>query len=159
MKQFAIKTKNNKSNKNTKGKSNSKSVVKVTPKKKPVIMHLFYMTENAIDCVQLVTGIAEEDGMTVDVWEDMSIATIEYSANEGIDFEECDVDSFDSESDIEFVQSHNIKTIYQVTLVDSLKEKAGRFFQTIIDTNGGFFCSDTDDFEPVFDKEELKQWI
>lgn len=151
MKQFGSK---NKDKKNT-----GKSVVKATPTKKPMKMQLFYMTTNDINCKQVLEGIEEQEGMSIDVWESMGIATIEYSANEGIDFEECDVESFDSESDMEFVKQHEIKTIFQVTLVDTLKDKAGKFFQKIIDTNGGFFCTDSDDFEPIFNKGELEQWI
>lgn len=156
--------------KTTKDKSKSKSVgvkkvnkgskasSKVVAVKKPVIMNLFYMATEEYTCKQVVAPVVEEKGMEIQVWPELGIASIEFEESSSIDFQECEIESFDSDSDIEFVKDHGIKAIYEVTMDEAGKSKAAKCFLSIIQANGGFFCTDSDDFAPIYNKEELEKW-
>jgi hypothetical protein len=137
-----------------KGKSSGKAEVV----KKPVIMNLFYMVTEEYTCKQIVAPVVEEKGMEIQVWPELGIASIEFDESKSIDFQECEVESFDSDSDMEFVKEHGIKAIYEVTMEEASKSKAAKWFLAMIQTNGGFFCTDSDDFAPIYNKEELEKW-
>lgn len=136
----------------------SKGNSKVVAVKRPVTMHLFYMATEEYTCKQIVAPVVEEKGMEIQVWPELGIASIEFGEASSIDFQECEIESFDSDSDLEFVKEHGIKVIYEVTMDEALKAKAVNCFLSMIQTNGGFFCTDSDDFAPIYNKEELEKW-
>lgn len=136
----------------------NKANSKVVAVKKPVIMNLFYMATEEYTCKQIVAPVVEEKGMEIQVWPELGIASIEFEESSSIDFQECEIESFDSDSDMEFVKEHGIKAIYEVTLDEAGKSKAANCFLSMINTNGGFFCTDSDDFTPIYNKEELEKW-
>ncbi|WP_455716629.1 hypothetical protein [Anaerosporobacter sp.] len=141
-----------------KANKGSKTNAKVVAVKKPVIMNLFYMATEEYTCKQIVAPVVEEKGMEIQVWPELGIASIEFDESKSIDFQECEIESFDSDSDMEFVKEHGIKAIYEVTMDEAHKSKAANWFLSMIQTNGGFFCTDSDDFAPVYNKEELEKW-
>lgn len=136
----------------------SKGNSKVVAVKRPVTMHLFYMATEEYTCKQIVAPVVEEKGMEIQVWPELGIASIEFGESSSIDFQECEIESFDSDSDLEFVKEHGIKAIYEVTMDEAHKAKAANCFLSMIQTNGGFFCTDSDDFAPIYNKEELEKW-
>lgn len=152
-KSFGVKKVNKVSKVNKASKTNGKDTVK-----KPVIMNLFYMATEEYTCKQVVAPVVEEKGMEIQVWPELGIASIEFEESSSIDFQECEIESFDSDSDMEFVKEHGIKAIYEVTMDEASKSKAAKCFLSIIQTNGGFFCTDSDDFAPIYNKEELEKW-
>lgn len=158
---------NGKSNlKTTKSKSvgtkklfnGTKGTSKVVAVKKPVTMHMFYMTTEELTCKQIVAPVVEEKGMEIQIWPELGISSIEFGETSSIDFNECEIESFDSDSDIEFLKEHGIKSIYEVTMDEADKAKAAGWFLSMIQTNGGFFCTDSDDFAPIYNTEELERW-
>ena len=136
----------------------NKGTSKVVAVKKPVTMHMFYMTTEELTCKQIVAPVVEEKGMEIQVWPELGISSIEFGETSSIDFNECEIESFDSDSDIEFLKEHGIKSIYEVTMDEANKAKAADWFLSMIQTNGGFFCTDSDDFAPIYNKEELERW-
>ena len=157
---------NSKNNSNTKSKSvgakklfsGTKGTSKVVAVKKPMMMHMFYMAPEEYTCKQILAPIVEEKGMEIQVWPELGISSIEFGESNSIDFNECEIESFDSDSDIEFLKEHGIKAIYEVTMDEANKAKAADWFLAMIQTNGGFFCTDSDDFAPIYNKEELERW-
>lgn len=136
----------------------SKGTSKVVAVKKPVTMHMFYMAPEEYTCKQVVAPVVEEKGMEIQVWPELGISSIEFGESSSIDFNECEIESFDSDSDIEFLKEHGIKSIYEVTMNEANKAQAADWFLAMIQTNGGFFCTDSDDFAPIYNKEELERW-
>lgn len=157
---------NSKNNSNTKSKSvgakklfsGTKGTSKVVAVKKPMMMHMFYMAPEEYTCKQILAPIVEEKGMEIQVWPELGISSIEFGESSSIDFNECEIESFDSDSDIEFLKEHGVKSIYEVTMDEANKAKAADWFLAMIQTNGGFFCTDSDDFAPIYNKEELERW-
>lgn len=157
---------NSKNNQKTKSKSagakklfsGTKGTSKVVAVKRPVTMHMFYMAPEEYTCKQILAPIVEEKGMEIQVWPELGISSIEFGESNSIDFNECEIESFDSDSDIEFLKEHGIKAIYEVTMDEANKAKAADWFLAMIQTNGGFFCTDSDDFAPIYNKEELERW-
>lgn len=142
-------------NKTVKGNKGTSKVIAV---KKPVTMHMFYMATEELTCKQIVASVVEEKGMEIQVWPELGISSIEFGETSSVDFNECEIESFDSDSDIEFLKEHGIKSIYEVTMDEADKAKAADCFLSMIQTNGGFFCTDSDDFAPIYNKEELERW-
>ncbi|WP_310604682.1 hypothetical protein [Anaerosporobacter sp.] len=159
-------------NKNSATKNASKSIVKaksqsVGVKKAeksnkiihPTMMHLFYMATAECTCKQIVASVEEEKGMEIQVWPDLGIASIEFGEASSVDFQECEMESFDSDSDKEFLEEQKVKAIYEVTVAQEDKARVAKWFLSMIQANGGFFCTDSDDFAPIYSKEELEKWI
>ncbi|WP_167955373.1 hypothetical protein [Anaerosporobacter faecicola] len=126
--------------------------------KKPVEMNLFYMATKELDCKQILAPIQEEKGMEIQVWPELGISSIEFGEGKSIDFQECEYESFDSESDREFLEEMDVKVIYEVMMLEECKSQAVDWFLSMIQENGGFFCTDSDDFTPIYHKEELERW-
>ena len=67
------------------------------------------------------------------------------------DGRECFVDPLD----LEFIQARHIQTIYCVSYEEDDEAKARRVIQEIMAVKGGFLCSDTEDFEPMYTAENI----
>ena len=67
------------------------------------------------------------------------------------DGRECFVDPLD----LQFIEEHNIKSIYVVSYEEGDSVKARQVIKEILEAKGGFICSDTEDFEPVFTAETI----
>ena len=67
------------------------------------------------------------------------------------DGRECFVDSLD----LKFIEERNIQSIYVVSYEEGDTQKARRVIKEILEAKGGFLCSDTEDFEPIFTADTI----
>ena len=67
------------------------------------------------------------------------------------DVRECFVDPLD----LEFIEERKIQSIYVVSYEERDSEKARRVIKEIMEAKGGFLCSDTEDFEPMFTADTI----
>ncbi len=95
-----------------------------------------------------VFPVSQNDGMKVQLWEDAGIVEVELPEAKSIDMEWTNADLGDEYSN-EYLAKNQIQTVFLVTLVPEDYAKAELAMKKIVNTLGGFFCGDTEDFSPV----------
>lgn len=126
-------------------------------KDKAPMLELYYMTEKEISSKQLLESIEENETTVVQVWDEIGVASIEFGESGSVDFVMCN-DIFEYEEDLEFINEHNIKTSFEVSLEERNMYVVAKWFLEILNQHGGFFCSDSDDFTPIYNADDIKQW-
>ena len=53
------------------------------------------------------------------------------------------------------IEERNIQSIYVVSYEEGDTQKARRVIKEILEAKGGFLCSDTEDFEPIFTADTI----
>ena len=125
----------------------------IAPKKKTKILEYYYMTPEQTDAKELTTLIKAVDEEKIDVWPELNLMEVVLDRDSLIfqDGRECFVDPLD----LEFLDEHKIKSIYVVSYEESDTVKARKVIKEILEAKGGFLCSDTEDFEPIYTKETI----
>lgn len=80
-------------------------------------------------------------------WEEAGVLEIEIPEAGSVDLECMDADLGDEQSNA-FLEKHQIKTVFAVTIVPDDYEKANEVMVRMMEKLGGFFCGDTEDFQP-----------
>lgn len=150
------KTTNKMTNKTT-NKMANKPTNKTIKKSQEKTLELYYMTQKEITVKQLLEKVEQDANTVVQIWDEIGVGSIEFGETESVDFIMCN-DVFEFEEDLEFLKKHAIKTSFEVSLEDKNKNAAAKWFLAIIEQHGGFFCTDSDDFTPVYDAKDLMQW-
>ena len=121
------------------------------PKKK--IVEYYYMTPEVVDAKMLTGLIHSVDEEQVDVWPELNLMEVVLDSDSLIfqDGKECFVDPLD----LEFLEENKIQSIYVVSFEVGDEAKARRVIQEIMEVKGGILCSDTDDFEPMYNVETI----
>ena len=121
------------------------------PKKK--IVEYYYMTPEVVDAKMLTGLIHSVDEENVDVWPELNLMEVVLDSDSLIfqDGRECFVDPLD----LEFLEENKIQSIYVVSFEEGDDAKARRVIQEIMEVKGGILCSDTDDFEPMYNVETI----
>ena len=57
--------------------------------------------------------------------------------------------------DLEFIEERKIQSIYVVSYEEGDSGKARQVIKEIMEAKGGFLCSDTEDFEPMFTADTI----
>ena len=82
-----------------------------------------------------------------EIWEDAGVLEISIPEAGSVDVEELiELDEFLEA----YMAERELKTVFAVTLKPDEYEKAKLVMEKIKDTIGGYFCGDTDDFQPEF---------
>lgn len=125
----------------------------IAPKKKTKILEYYYMTPEQTDAKELTTLIKSVDEEKIDVWPELNLMEVVLDRDSLIfqDGRECFVDPLD----LEFLDEHKIKSIYVVSYEESDSVKARKAIKEILGAKGGFLCSDTEDFEPMYTAETI----
>ena len=118
------------------------------PKKKTKILEFYYMTPEQTDAKELTTLVQSVDEEKVDVWPELNLMEVVLDRDSLIfqDGRECFVDPLD----LEFLEEHKIQSIYVVSYEESDELKARKVIKEILQAKGGFICSDTEDFQPMY---------
>lgn len=114
---------------------------------------LFYMTPTNISVTELKEAI-DKDGNLAHVWEELKVLQIELPNGNTIDFESMKPE-FKEPSDSAFIKNRNISTIYAITIEEEDFDHGKSYFCEILNKLGGFICSDSDDFKPIYQVEDL----
>ena len=130
-----------------------KAKTAVAPKKKTKILEYYYMTPEQTDAKELTTLIKAVDEEKIDVWPELNLMEVVLDRDSLIfqDGRECFVDPFD----LEFLEERKIQSIYVVSYEESDALKAKKVIKEILEAKGGFICSDTEDFEPMYTVETI----
>ena len=130
-----------------------KSTIVEAQKRKKKILEFYYMTPEQTDAKQLTTVIKSVDEEKVDVWPELNLMEVVLDSDSLIfqDGRECFVDPLD----LEFIEERKIQSIYVVSYEEGDSEKARRVIKEIMEAKGGFLCSDTETFEPIFTEETI----
>lgn len=130
-----------------------KSMVVEAQKRKKSILEFYYMTPAETDARELMGLVKSVDEEKVDIWPELNLMEVVLDSDSLIfqDGRECFVDPLD----LEFIQAHGIHTIYAVSYEEGDETKARQVIKEIMMDKGGFLCSDTEDFEPIFTAENI----
>ena len=122
-------------------------------KRKKNILEFYYMTPEQTDAKELTMLIHSVDEEKVDVWPELNLMEVVLDSDSLIfqDGRECFVDPLD----LQFIEEHHIKSIYVVSYEEGDSVKARQVIKEILEAKGGFICSDTEDFEPMFTAETI----
>lgn len=123
-----------------------------TEKKK--VMELLYMTTSEIKAVNIKEAVGQLGDITVEIWEDLNVVQLVLHNTDTVDFEPMELD-FNEDSDKAFVKNRDIKTIFYVTVDEEDFDQIKSVFRGIIEKLGGFFCTDSNDFRPIYKEEDL----
>ena len=136
-----------------KGKKISKNTIMEAQKRKKNILEFYYMTPEQTDAKELTMLIHSVDEEKVDVWPELNLLEVVLDSDSLIfqDGRECFVDPLD----LQFIEEHHIKSIYVVSYEEGDSVKARQVIKEILEAKGGFICSDTEDFEPMFTAETI----
>lgn len=123
------------------------------PKKKKQILEYYYMTPEQVDAKEMTTMIHSVDEEKVDVWPELNLMEVVLDSDSLIfqDGRECFVDPLD----LEFLEEHKIQSIFVVSYEEGDTVKARKIIKEILDVKGGFICSDTEDFQPMYTAETI----
>lgn len=124
-------------------------------KKMKKIVEFYFMTPAQTDAKALSQCIHTVDGERVEVWRELNLMEVVLESDSLIfqDAGECFIDPLD----LEFIDSHGIKTMYQISYEAGDAAMVKNIMNEIIDAVGGFICSDTDSFEPIYTKENMEK--
>ena len=124
------------------------------PKKKKKILEYYYMTPEQTNAKELTTLIKSVDEEKVDVWPELNLMEVVLDSDSLIfqDGRECFVDPLD----LEFLEANKIQSIYVVSYEEGDSVKAKKVIKEILKAKGGFICSDTEDFQPMYTVETIE---
>lgn len=130
-----------------------KSTIVEAQKRKKKILEFYYMTPEKTDAKALTGVITSVDEEKVDVWPELNLMEVVLDSDSLIfqDGRECFVDPLD----LEFIEAKKIQSIYVVSYEEADEEKARRVIKEILQSKGGFLCSDTEDFEPMYTADTI----
>ncbi|MBE5959798.1 MAG: hypothetical protein E7256_00185 [Lachnospiraceae bacterium] len=139
------------SNKSGFFKKTTKPAAAATPKKeaaKNTITNWFYMNDQDISAKKLYEYLLTVNGITPEVWSELDILEVEFADKSTADFEGIEP-NFQEEFSDGFLAEHNIVCVYTVTVATSNLNQVQELMSSIAKECGGFFCSDTPDFQPI----------
>lgn len=133
------------------GKKNEKQKSKLSTMlaQKPKVMELLYMAERKVSVKELeeaLTGVELEE---VHIWPEIGIMEITLKDKEVVDVETMD-GFMNDEEDLKFMEEHNIVSVYAITVNETAFEGVRKCVETWASAFGGFLCTDSDDFLPIY---------
>ena len=107
-----------------------------------------YMNPTKVSVKEIAAGLLDLESVKTQVWEAAGVLEIELTEAKSIDIEQTQVDLRDEYSN-EFLQSHQVEALFYVTIDPENYEAVEQIMKTVVAQTGGFFCGDTENFEPV----------
>ena len=84
----------------------------------------------------------------IEFWEAADVIEIELGEKSSIDIEKLSM--FRDVDDKKFLDTHNVNVIYGIKTDSEHREDMEKIFRVVVGKIGGFVCSDSDDFMPIF---------
>lgn len=130
-----------------------KTKTDATQKKKKNILEYYYMTPECVDAKEMTTLIHTVDEEKIDVWPELNLMEVVLDSDSLIfqDGRECFIDPLD----LEFLEENKIQSIFVVSYEEGDHTKARKIIKEILEAKGGFLCSDTEDFQPMYTVETI----
>ena len=140
--------------KKDKKKSGKKPVRKNIPAKAPkapkeprMPEEWLYVAEEEIVPNQIYALFTENKNWKAEYWEEAGVLEIELPEAGSVDLENMDGASEDEVMEA-YLKEHGLHTVYAVTIRPDDFEQAKKVMEYISGRLGGYFCGDTDDFQP-----------
>lgn len=130
-----------------KNKSKLKKRNSGTGKTVKVPSEWLYLLSEEIELRSIYELFGEDVPWKAEFWEEAGVLEIEIPEAGSVDMECMDADLGDEESNA-CLAEHQIKTVFAVTIVPDDYEKAHEVMIKIMEKFGGFFCGDTENFQP-----------
>ena len=119
------------------------------PKKQVVPGDWLYMTEQEIKLRRLKEIFTENDPFEVEFWEEAGVLEVMMPDGNSVDIETAQIHPKDVLTQT-FADAHQVKTVFLVTFKPECYEDAKKIMDKILGETGGFFCGDTENFEPMY---------
>lgn len=132
---------------NTKKKKSGFKNKKEAAKKPDVPSNWFYMSENEIGVADIKTQLDKIE-LETEIWEEAGVLEIILGEAGSMDMEAIE-DDFEDEYSRAFLEEHQVKGLFYVTIKPEVYDKAKEVMEAICGKLGGFFCGDTEDFTPI----------
>ena len=136
----------------TGGKTSAKKIsgIRKSPKK---IVEFYYMIPEEIGVKALSQQITAVDEEKIEIWKELNLMEVVMDHDSLIfqDAWDCFVDPLDQE----YIQSHGIRSIYQISYDVEDIACVRQVMKDLLGAVGGRICSDTDDFEPAYTLENV----
>lgn len=139
--------KNKKKNKFFKDKAKTVFVDKGT------IEEFLYMVPQDVTVRELEQALTSVPEDKKEIWVELDMMEV-VLANDSLVFENM-MDTFDSEEDQAFLANKAIKNVYAFNYNTKDKDAVKEIMVALGNAFGGFVASDTEDFEPMFEVNEL----
>lgn len=105
-----------------------------------------YLIPEEVSMRTLYDSLADS-AWKAEYWEAAGVLEVEIPEAASVDMETMECSLGDEEGDA-YLAEHGIRTVYAVTVKPDDFAKAKEVMKYLVEKNGGFFCGDTDDFEP-----------
>ena len=106
-----------------------------------------YLAEDEITPAQIYGLFAEEKSWKAEYWEEAEVVEIELPEAGSVDMENLGGASEDEAMEA-YMKDRSLHTAYAVTIRPDDFEEAKKVMEYISSHLGGYFCGDTDDFQP-----------
>ena len=108
----------------------------------------FYMNNREITVRNIKEIFDPIDNVSMEIWDEAAVIEIQAGESGTFEMEGTELNMSDPYSN-EFLKKNNVTSLYYVTLDAEHYVEMKKIMEKIINTVGGFFCADTDDFMPV----------
>ena len=108
----------------------------------------FYMQQKEITVREIADALQEEADLELEIWEAAGVLEVVIPEERSMDFEWTRAE-FRDEYSKNWLKEQGVKTMFFVTIDAEHYIHAKHIMQTITGKIGGFFCGDTEDFQPV----------
>ena len=146
-----------KKDKKKSGKKPFRKNVSVKAPKVPKVPRMpeewLYLAEGEITPDQIYALFAEEKGWKAEYWEEAGVLEIELPEAGSVDLENLGGAPEDEVMEA-YLKEHGLHTVYAVTIRPDDFEQAKEAMEYISGCLGGYFCGDTDDFQPEIRAEQ-----
>lgn len=106
-----------------------------------------YLNREQVSLRQIYELFEDDMPWRAEYWEEAGVLEIEMLEAGSVDMEAMDADLGDEEGNA-YLAQHQIQTVAAVTIVPEDFQKAKAVMEYITEKAGGFFCGDTEDFQP-----------
>lgn len=117
----------------------------LTPKTPHVPKEWLYLNKEELSMEQVRNAMEEIAPEKVEFWEAAGVIEVELPGGTNLDMEVLEQEDIES---CEFTAEEQIKTAYLVALVPEAYEEAEKVMRAAVSKLGGFFCGNTDEFQP-----------
>ena len=106
-----------------------------------------YMTPQEVDLRQIKEALDAKEKYDIEIWDEAGVLEVGMPDGNSFDIEEVKIHPKD-EITAAFAAKHHVKQVFLATFCPENFEEAEKVMQAILAAYGGFFCGDTDDFQP-----------
>lgn len=108
----------------------------------------FYMNNREITVRNIKEILDSMNDVSIEIWNEAAVIEIQVGESGTLEMESAELDLGDPYSN-DFLKRNNVASLYYVTIDTEHYVEMKKIMEKIINTIGGFFCADTDDFMPV----------